>query len=233
MLFHGADALSGGVADAPRIVCSVLRLQELLSFIMHPIRSILVLAALTLAPTAVHSATATDAALAEKTASAYRRSAEQGDADAALRLGNMVSRNTVPAEKFGTASDWYLKGCALGSLSACHNAGVAYQFGRNGVKRDYYEAAKYYLKAADRAFLPSQINLVVLYANGQVISQDHREGLKWMLIAQKSAMQCVDNPACRSILDDKSGYRKRLEAQLSEREQHETREMADAWRPVR
>ncbi len=176
---------------------------------MHPIRSILVLAALTLAPTAVHSATATDAALAEKTASAYRRSAEQGDADAALRLGNMVSRNTVPAEKFGTASDWYVKGCALGSLSACHNAGVAYQFGRNGVKRDYYEAAKYYLKAADRAFLPSQINLVVLYANGQVISQDHREGLKWMLIAQKSAMQCVDNPACCSILDDKSAIASR------------------------
>ncbi len=188
---------------------------------------------LALIPAIGWGATAADTALAEKTAMTYRQRAGQGDADAALRLGNMVSKGSVAALKFGEAVDWYQKGCTLGSLSACHNAGVSYEHGRNGAKRDYYEAATYYLQAAERAFLPSQINLAILHANGRVTSQDHREGLKWLLIAQRSAAQCADKPVCRSIIDDRYGHRQRLEAQLSERDRRETRDLAEAWQPVR
>ena len=192
---------------------------------------LLAMLALALIPPAARGAAAADAALAEKTAIAYRESADKGDADAALRLGNMLSRGSVPVEKFGSAASWYKKGCALGSISACHNAAVSHQYGSNGVNRDDLEAATYYLKAAERAFLPSQINLAILHASGRVTSQDHREGLKWLLIAQRSAAQCTDNPLCRSILEDRHGHRRRLEAQMSERELRETRDLAEAWRP--
>jgi len=129
--------------------------------------------------------------------------------------------------------DWYKKGCTLGDISACHNTGVSYEHGRNGVKPDNAEAANYYLKSAERAFLPSLLNLAILHADGRVTSLDNRDGLKWMLVAQKAAAQCPDKLMCKSVLDDREGYRSRLEAPLSASEQREARQMADIWQPLR
>lgn len=193
----------------------------------------LAVAALALLPATGWSATTADAAQAEKAATAYRKSAEQGNANAALQLGNLLHKGQVATTKFGDAADWYKTACTLDELSACHNVGVAYENGRNGVKRDYAEAAAYYLLAAERAFLPSQFNLAALHANSHVTSLDNREGLKWLLVAQKSARQCADKPVCQFILADQPGHRARLEARLSASEQREARQLADAWQPVR
>jgi len=184
-------------------------------------------------PAPAFAATTPDPAQYEKTATAYRQRADRGDAEAALQLGNLLNRGQVPVAKFGSAADWYKKGCALGNLSACHNVGVAYENGRNGVGRDYAEAATWYLQAAERAFLPSQFNLAALHANSHVTSLDNREGLKWLLVAQKSARQCADKPVCQYILADQPGHRARLEARLSASEQREARQLADAWQPAR
>lgn len=182
----------------------------------------------------LHAAAATtESRQHEKNAKELRQRADKGDADAALRLGNLVALEKIPAARHGNAADWYKKGCALGSLSACHNAGASYESGRYGVKPDYGEAANYYLKSAEHAFLPSLLNLAILHADGRVTSQDNRDGLKWMLIAQKAASQCADKPLCKSVLEDRKGYRARLEAQLSAGERREARQMADRWQPVR
>lgn len=168
----------------------------------------------------------------EKTAAELRRQADS-NADAALRLGNLLARNRVSKAKYGNAVDWYKKGCALNNLSACHNVGVSYEYGRNGVKLDNTEAANYYLKSAERAFLPSLLNLAILHADGRVSSLDNRDGLKWMLIAQKAAAQCATVPLCKLVLEDPKGYRARLEAPLSTDERLEARQLAERWQPVR
>lgn len=190
-------------------------------------------ATLVILPASAFAATAPDPAQYEKAATAYRQRADRGDAEAALQLGNLLHRGQVPVAKFGSAADWYRKSCALGNLSACHNVGVAYENGRNGVGRDYAEAATWYLQAAERAFLPSQFNLAALYANAHITSLDNREGLKWFLIAQKSAAQCAAKPLCKWILSDEPGHRGRLEARLSPAEQREARQLAEQWQPTR
>jgi hypothetical protein len=168
----------------------------------------------------------------DKTATELRQQANKGNGDAALQLGNLLARNRVPVAKYGNAVDWYKKSCALNNLSACHNAGVSYEHGRNGVKINNTEAANYYLKSAERAFLPSLLNLAILHADGRVSSLDHRDGLKWMLVAQQAAAQCPNTPMCKLVLEDPKGYRARLEAPLSADERREARQMAERWRPV-
>lgn len=169
----------------------------------------------------------------EKTAAELRQQAEKGNGGAALQLGNLLARNRVPSAKYGNAVDWYKKGCELNDLSACHNAGVSYEYGRNGVNVNSTEAANYYLKSAERAFLPSLLNLAILHADGRVTSLDNRDGLKWMLVAQRAATQCPDTPICKLVLQDPKGYRSRLEAPLSAEERREARQLAERWQPVR
>ncbi len=169
----------------------------------------------------------------ENAALAYRQRAEKGDADAALQLGNLLARGRVSATRYGDSITWYKKGCTLGSVSACHNAGASYHEGRNGVTVNYAEAANYYLQAADRAFLPSMYNLVVLYAESRITSIDNREGLKWLLVAQRAAAQCPAAPVCKLILEDRAGYRTRLDARLSAEERREAQELAETWQPKR
>ena len=96
--------------------------------------------------------------------------------------------------RYGTPITWFKKGCTLRSLPACHKVGVSYEQGRNGVNQDYAEATSYFLQAAERAFLPSIYNLAVLSAESKISAADYREGLKWMLVAQKSAVQCPESP---------------------------------------
>lgn len=167
----------------------------------------------------------------EIAAAEFRRRAGQGDSDAALQLGNLLARGRVPEARYGTAVSWYKKGCELRSISACHNAGISYENGRNGATRDYNEAAGYYLQAAERAFLPSMYNLAVMIAESRISTTDNREGLKWMLVAQKAAAQCPNMPICKNVTADPKGYRTRLEAQLSAREIRETYKLAGDWRP--
>ncbi len=191
------------------------------------------LALLALLTTQASAAAPADPKQDDKAATELRQQADKGNADAALRLGNLLARDRVSKAKYGNAVDWYKKGCTLNNLSACHNVGASYEYGRNGVKLDNIEAANYYLKSAERAFLPSLLNLAILHADGRVNSLDNRDGLKWMLIAQKAATQCPDAPICKLVLEDPKGYRARLEAPLSADERQEARQLAERWQPVR
>ncbi len=167
----------------------------------------------------------------EKYATELRRKVDQGDGDAALQIGNLLVRSRIPGPRYGTPITWFKKGCTLRSLPACHNVGVSYEQGRNGVNQDYAEATHYFLQAAERAFLPSMYNLAVLSAESKISAADSREGLKWMLVAQKSAVQCPESPTCKTVTDDPKGYRKQLESRLSSKEIRETYKLADDWRP--
>jgi TPR repeat protein len=167
----------------------------------------------------------------DKTAAELRKRADTGDAGAALKLGLLISRNEVPASRFGEAVEWFAKGCEAGSPHACHNVGVSYENGRNGVAKDDAQAATYYAMAANQGFMPSQLNLGALYANDRVFPSDHVEGMKWLLLAQLAAARCADQPLCNSVLEDRHGIRARMEARLSAAERSTAREQAMAWKP--
>jgi len=165
----------------------------------------------------------------EQAADLYRRGAEQGDATAALRLGLLLDQERVSSAKYGVAGDWFKRGCSLGDLPSCHNVGVAYEYGRNGLTKDYAEAHRFYLAAAASGYMQSQYNLASLYSNEHVIPSDDMEGLKWMLLARMSAERCKQQELCQWILEDPPGHGRRLEGRLSPAQREEAAIRAKQW----
>jgi len=169
----------------------------------------------------------------DQAAKLYQRGAQQGDAAAALRLGFLLDQGLVSAEKYGEAGDWFKKGCSLGNLPSCHNAGVAYEEGKNGFAKNHAEARAYYLKAATAGYMQSQYNLASLYSNGYVTPSNDVEGLKWMLLSQAAAKKCSSQGLCQWILEDPPGHKRRLESRLSSAQQQESALLAKDWKPAR
>jgi TPR repeat protein len=58
------------------------------------------------------------------------------------------------------------------------NLGACYYEGR-GVSKDYYEAARWYRKAADQGIADVQVLLASMYASGRGVQKDRSEAIKW------------------------------------------------------
>lgn len=166
----------------------------------------------------------------EQAADLYRRGAEQGDANAALNLGLLIDKERVSSSKYGEAGDWFKKACNLGNLPACHNVGVAYEYGKNGLPKDYAQARNFYFKAATEGYMQSQYNLASLYSNDYVAPRDDVEGLKWMLVAQLTADKCKQQQLCQWVLEDPPGHKRRLESRLSGTQQQQAHALATQWK---
>ena len=190
------------------------------------------IALLVMPATQTHAAEANNPREDQQLAVELKKRYDKGDGDAALRIGNLLAQNRIPAAQYGQPVDWYKKGCKLHDVAACHNVGLAYQKGSYGLQRDLAEAAEYYVRAANRGFLNSMYNLAILYANAEANAADPREGLKWMLVAQKAAAQCPDRKLCKIVTEDQAGYRTRLEARLSSKERREAYKLAENWRTI-
>ncbi len=162
----------------------------------------------------------------------YHRGALQGDAQAALKLGLMISGEAASIEKYGIAGQWFIRACDLGNATGCHNAGVGYEYGPNGkagLDKDLGKALGYYQRAADRGYMSSQYNLGSLYAN-QYFSDDI-EGLKWLLVSQTSARGCAAEPTCKWVLDDSPGHILRMRQRMPKDSQAQAELLAKRWRP--
>lgn len=48
-----------------------------------------------------------------------------------------------------------------------------------GVPQDYGEAVRWYRKAAEQGFAPSQLHLASMYYFGLGVAKDHGEAVKW------------------------------------------------------
>ena len=165
---------------------------------------------------------------AQQAAELYRAEANQGDAEAALKLGLLLDEGKVSPAIFGTAGQAFTKGCKLGSLASCHNVGVAYEYGKNGLAQDRSEARTYYEKAAKLGYMQSQYNLASLYAN-RYFSNDI-EGYKWLLVSQMQAEKCASQPLCEWVLRDPPGHKQKLHDRMSEQDLRTAKQQASAWR---
>lgn len=181
---------------------------------MHNIRQISALLAaisLCVACSSTPGDAASRAGQFDTAAKLYRQGAEQGDGQAALKLGLLLLKADLP--HYGTPGSWFIRGCDLGELVACHNAGVGFEYAQQGLPKDYSKAHQYYLIAALKGYLPAEYNLGSLYANSYV--SDDLEGLTWLLVSQRHAKNCLPNPGCKWILDDEPGHAARLKTRMS------------------
>ena len=178
------------------------------------------------------SSTPGDAARAgghvQQGAELYKKGAAQGDGEAARKLGHMILSDEVSAEIYGSAVTWFVKGCELEDAIACHNAGVAYEYGpaegHPEVTPDHLKAHDYYLQAANLGYMQSQYNLGSMYSNGYF--DNDIAGLKWLLLAQTQARECNSASLCRWILEDPPGHVSRLRARMSVEAQTEAESQA-------
>jgi TPR repeat protein len=105
--------------------------------------------------------------------------ANQGDRDAAFRLGLYYDVGAGEERDADRAVYWYRRAAEAGEIHAQHNLGVAYAKG-DGVAMDINQAIKWWTLAARRGNADSQYNLGILYAMGEYgIKQDIEQAKHW------------------------------------------------------
>ena len=143
----------------------------------------------------------------------------------------LIDKGEVGEDAYGSAGSWFKKASDLGSLAGCHNLGVAYEYGKNGMQKDYVQARAFYLRAAEAGYMQSQYNLGSMYSNNYVSPPDDMEGLKWLLLAQMTAAKDPKLPLYEWVLKDPPGHKRRLEGRLSPAQQQEALRRAAEWKP--
>ncbi len=161
----------------------------------------------------------------EAAADLYKQGADQGDALAALKLGLMISERQISGSKYGNKTMWYIRACELGTDAGCHNSGNSYEYGEDGLTKDYNKAREFYQKAAEMGFMQSQYNLGTLYSNQYF--NDDTEGLKWLVLAEKKAADCATIPLCQWVVEDQPGHRKKLMSRMSAEQIKKSNQLAN------
>ena len=118
-----------------------------------------------------------------------RQAAEQGDAEAQYKLGDMYQREPLPEAKNQNpftalrlakeeALKWTRKAADQGHAGAQHNLGHMYRSGW-GVPEDDREAVKWFRKAANQGYAIAQTSLGYMYQLGKGVPEDDPEAMKW------------------------------------------------------
>jgi TPR repeat protein len=160
----------------------------------------------------------------------YLKGAELGHADAALKLGLLLEEGRISGPQYKTATHWFERACELGSVEGCHNAGVAYEYGKGGVAIDYAQASSYYRKAAGKGYMSSQYNLGSMYSNNYLTPPDDVEGYMWILLAKKAATACSKQPLCEWVLNDPPGHQMKLKSRMNESEVKQAEALSTNWK---
>jgi uncharacterized protein len=112
---------------------------------------------------------------------------------------------------------------ANGDADAQFTLGKNYEAGRSGLKKDYAEAARWYLKSAEQGNVYAQASLGILYHAGKGVAQDNVRAEMWFLIA-----------ADRSPAGDRDTIlemRDSVAAHLTPRQNAEAQRLAHEWKP--
>lgn len=113
--------------------------------------------------TTISNATPGDAAYKagqfEAAAKLYKLGSEQGDAEAALKLGLLLEKTKLT--DYVQSGEWYIKACNLGNNVGCHNAGYASEDGLHGLTKNHLVAESYYRKLLREGICNLNITWVV------------------------------------------------------------------------
>jgi TPR repeat protein/rhodanese-related sulfurtransferase len=108
----------------------------------------------------------------------FRKSAEQGHAEAQLLLGVAYYSGEGVAKDAVQAVEWFRKSAEQGELTAQFNLGIAHDDGE-GVAKDATQAVMWYRKAAEQGHAGAQSNLGDAYYNGKGVDKDATQAVMW------------------------------------------------------
>jgi TPR repeat protein len=110
--------------------------------------------------------------------SRYVDPANQGDAQAQYKLGDLYESGYGVPKNLAAALDWYTKAANHGNSLAQDRLGHIYDEGI-GVPRNSTAAVEWYRKAAERGEVLDQFKLGQLYSDGSAVPKDTAEAVKW------------------------------------------------------
>jgi TPR repeat protein len=108
----------------------------------------------------------------------FRKSAEQGNADAQFWLGHMYQEGNGVALDATEAVKWYRKSAEQGDADAQFWLGYMYYKG-NGVALNTTEAVKWFRKSASQGNADAQSTLGDMYYKGKGVALDLEEAARW------------------------------------------------------
>ena len=108
--------------------------------------------------------------------------AEEGDADAQLRLGAMYDKGKGVPQEYNNAMKWYTRAAKQANADAQFSLGMMYHKGK-GVLQDYNIATKWYTLAAEQGDAQAQFFLGVMYHRGAGVLQDNLYAHMWFDIS--------------------------------------------------
>lgn len=168
----------------------------------------------------------------EMAADLYVKSAEQGDTDKMMRLGEMYAAGKIGYKRdYENAVYWYKKAAEHGIVRAMFELGFIYEYGQGEVIQNDAEAEHWYKQAAAHNDAYSQYRLAEVMAR-QLDDYEGEAAIKayrWFLIAERTAGDCKDNPLCRIVSDDKFNYRWELQRHLKPDQQSQALQLAKQW----
>jgi TPR repeat protein len=113
----------------------------------------------------------------------WRKSAEQGVAEAQYELGGLYFDGQGVPQDYSQAAVWYRKAAEQNdAMMAQYKLGLLY-FEGQGVPQDYTQAAAWWRKSAEQGDLQAQWSLGLLYLDGQGVPQDYAEAYFWLDLA--------------------------------------------------
>jgi len=107
-----------------------------------------------------------------------RTMAEQGDADAQLKIGDCYAKGNGVKKDFNEAVRWHMKSAEQGNPQAQVNIGQDYAYGW-GLPKSSVEAEKWFRKSADQGYAEAQHQLFYWYSLGVYVPKDETEAIKW------------------------------------------------------
>jgi len=116
----------------------------------------------------------------------FKAAAEQGNAEAQNRLGDMYAEGQGVPQDYGEAVKWYRRAAEQGDAKAQFFLGSMYVEGQ-GVIQDYAEAVKWFRRAADQGDAGAQGSLGFMYLLGRGVPQDYQLAYMWFNLAAAGA----------------------------------------------
>lgn len=146
--------------------------------------------------------------------------AEQGNALAQTKLGNMYYLGLGVPEDDGEAARWFSKAANQGDPEAQVMLGTLYVLG-TGVSQDYGEAARMFRFPAEQGIGGAQFLLGMLYMDGTGVPKDSVQAYAWMELAVQRGSKAARE--ARRILSE----------QMTSEQIDRAEAMAQAWKPGR
>ena len=150
----------------------------------------------------------------ERPLESLRKTADQGNAQAQYRLGEMYDNGEGVAADDTEAVKWYRKAAEQGHPGAQWQLGYIYEYG-SGVAVDNVESIKWFRKASEQGHGIAQFELAMRYHTGKGTAKDSVEAYKWVLLSQTNGI-------------DVTSYKVLLEKEMTPEQIAEAQKRAEA-----